>query len=146
MVRVLADRSLYTFTGGRPPELVELERRYERQQVGASGDGTQAWKNWIVRLRSNGAAIGYVQATIDNASGVAEMAWVIGAPWQGRGYAREAAHAMLEALKADGITRFVAHIHPDHHASAAVANALGLAPSGRTVDGQDEWVSGGAVE
>jgi hypothetical protein len=49
---------------------------------------------------------------------------------------------MVEALAADGATQFVAHIHPAHHASAAVANALGLAPSGQTVGGEDEWVSG----
>lgn len=142
MVQVLGDPSLYAFTGGRPPVLAELARRYESQQVGRSGDGTELWHNWIVRLRADGAAIGYVQATIEAATGVAEVAWVIGTPWQGNGYAAEAAHGMVARLVADGTTRLVAHIHPKHHASAAVARRLHLAPTGRTVDGEQEWASG----
>jgi RimJ/RimL family protein N-acetyltransferase len=142
MVGVLDDPALYTYIGGRPPGLAELTRRYERQQVGHSGDGSEAWRNWVVRLRSDGAAVGYVQATLPAGSELAEVAWVIGTPWQGRGYAREAAAGMVERLVADGVTGLVAHIHPDHRASAAVAGALGLSRTGRTVDGEEEWAGG----
>jgi hypothetical protein len=63
MVGVLGDERLYAFTGGRPPTLAELRARYAQLVVGRSPDGTEQWRNWIVRLR-DGRAVGTVQATI----------------------------------------------------------------------------------
>jgi hypothetical protein len=34
---------------------------------------------------------------------------------------------------------FVAHIHPDHAASAAIARRLGLAPGDPRADGEVRW-------
>ena len=139
MATVLSDAGLYAFTGGSPPSPAVLEQRYARQVAG-SGDPAQEWHNWVVRLGADGPAVGYVQATVDPVAGVAELAWVVGAPWQGRGIAREAAALVLEHLWVAGeVTRVVAHVHPDHVASQRVAAALGLAPTDRLVDGEVEW-------
>lgn len=144
MTEVLGDAALHRFTGGAPPSAGELADRYAHQQVGRSPDGTQRWHNWIVRRRSDGAAIGYVQATTYVGTPTVEIAWVVGTAWQGRGYAKEAAAAMCAWLteSADTIPRLVAHIHPDHAASAAVAASLGLHPTSTWVDAEVEWVSG----
>ncbi|HYJ25114.1 MAG TPA: GNAT family N-acetyltransferase [Acidimicrobiia bacterium] len=48
----------------------------------------------------------------------------------GRGFATEAATAMIEWLAAGGTRRLVAHIQPDHAAPGKVAAALGLVPTG----------------
>ena len=64
MTPLLADRSLYAFTGGQPPSLAELRGRYQRQVTGRSPDGAEAWLNWIVRRRDDGQAVGFVQAAI----------------------------------------------------------------------------------
>jgi RimJ/RimL family protein N-acetyltransferase len=84
--------------------------------------------------------VGYVQATRGPQGGVAELAWVVGTQWQGRGIAREAARLVLERLLAEGVRRVVAHVHPDHVASQRVAAALGLEPTPVVVDGEVEWV------
>jgi RimJ/RimL family protein N-acetyltransferase len=73
--------------------------------------------------------------------GVAELAWVIGTPWQGRGLASDAAAVVLEFVVASGVGRVIAHVHPDHVASQRVAARLGLASTARTVDGEVEWES-----
>lgn len=139
MAPVLADPALHRFTGGVPATVDELRERYARQAVGRSPDGRARWLNWVVR--HEGAAVGHVQATVlDAAAGpVAELAWVIGVVHQGRGFAREAAAAVVAALPAGAV--LVAHIHPDHAASAAVARALGLRPTGVVVDGEVRWES-----
>jgi RimJ/RimL family protein N-acetyltransferase len=141
MAVVLNDPALYTFTGGQPLALPALRDRYAQQLTGWSPDGTQRWSNWIVRLRVDRIAIGYVQATIRNAPGrpAADVAWVIGSQHQGRGFAREAAQLMLSSLQAEGVHVVGAHIHPDHHASAAVARYLGLSATGIVVDGEVYW-------
>ena len=125
---------------GRRPSRVVLEQRYARQVAG-SGDPAEEWHNWVVRLGDAGPAVGYVQATVAPGDHTAELAWVVGTPWQGRGIAREAAALVLEHLLArDEVTRVVAHVHPDHAASQRVAGALGLTPTERLVDGEVEWL------
>ena len=140
MVDVLSDAGLYAFTGGSPPSRTALEQRYARQVAG-SGDPAQAWHNWVVRLGADGPAVGYVQATIGPVEGMAELAWVVGTPWQGRGLAREAAALVLAHLRTRGdVTRVVAHVHPDNVASQRVSASLGLVPTALLVDGEVEWV------
>ena len=46
----------------------------------------------------------------------------------------------MEWLRDHGVTRFVAHIHPDHGASAAVARHLGLAATDERQEGEVRWV------
>lgn len=140
MAGVLADPDLYVFTGGAPPTVDELRARYERQTVGRSPDGRERWLNWVVRTASDRAPVGYVQATVVHDGGLAEVAWVVGTPWQGRGYAGEAARAVVGWLREHGVRRIVAHVHHDHAASAAVALVAGLAPSGVYDDDEQRWV------
>jgi RimJ/RimL family protein N-acetyltransferase len=139
MVTVLADDDLYAFTGGQAPTLPELRARYARQAAGQSADGMQEWRNWIIRLVTDQTAIGYVQATIADDGRRAEIAWVVGRAWQGRGYATEAAAALVGWLHARGVRLVQAHIHPDHAASAAVASHAGLLPTGQLEDGEQLW-------
>lgn len=76
---------------------------------------------------------------LDGAGPVAEIAWVVGTPWQGRGIATEAVRALVDRLGAEGVRSYVAHIHPDHAASAAVAAAAGLAPTDERHEGEIRW-------
>jgi RimJ/RimL family protein N-acetyltransferase len=130
MVQVLSGAALYAFTGGCPPGLDELRDRYARQAAGRSPDGRQEWRNWILRREPGGEAIGYVQATITGGGRRAEIAWVVGLDWQGRGYATEAAQALVTWLDSRGTAVIQAHIRPGHAASAAVARRTGLWPTG----------------
>ena len=134
MVSVLADPALYSFTGGAPPTLEQLTDRYAFQASGAPRPD-EVWHNWIIRL--GGGAIGQVQATVTDEA--ADVAWLVGVPWQRNGYAPEAALAMCAWLSGQGVRRFTAHIHPSHAVSAKVATALGLVPTG-TLDPDGEMV------
>ncbi|MFE4449921.1 GNAT family N-acetyltransferase [Streptomyces sp. NPDC056796] len=138
MAAVLRDPALHTFTGGAPEDAGALRARYERQSAG-SPDPAELWWNWVLRVRDGGALAGYVQATVRGSR--AEVAWVIGTPWQGRGYAKEAAAGLVRFLVGQGSARtVVAHIHPEHTASAAVAAAAGLLPTGEWEDGEVRWL------
>jgi RimJ/RimL family protein N-acetyltransferase len=125
------------FIGGRPATEAERRERYTRQVAGHSSDGSEAWLNWVVRRRDGGELVGTVQATVSGST--AELAWVVAVAHQGRGYAREAATAVQTWLRTTGVSEFLAHIHPDHAASAGVARALGLAPTDTVVDGEIRW-------
>lgn len=139
MAAVLADPELYTFTGGSPPSVQELRARYERWTAG-SPDPAVSWCNWVIQLRDPGCLAGTVQATITTGEEpAAEIAWVVGTPWQGQGVATAAAQALITWLGQRSIKTVIAHIHPRHQASAAVAAAAGLAPTGQLRDGEMRW-------
>jgi RimJ/RimL family protein N-acetyltransferase len=140
MVRVLDDARLHEFIGGQPAGLAELRTRYERLAAG-SGQDHERWLNWIARRRTDDRPVGTVQATVvRHADGwTAEVAWVVGVAWQGQGYASEAAAALVRWLRAEGATTVSANIHPDHAASAQVAERAGLVPTTEEVDGEQVW-------
>ena len=146
MVAVLGDERLYAFVGGQPPTLDELRARYRRLAVGHSADAREDWHNWIVRQRRDGRAIGTVQATIVDQGRGAQVAWVIGLPWQSLGFASEAAQALVRWLEVRGVTTITAHVHPDHHASASVAARAGLSPTDEIDDGERVWRRSRGVE
>lgn len=136
LAAVLDDPELHTFIGGSPLPLPELRARYERLVAG-SPDPAVAWHNWAIRLRDEDCLVGTAQATVSGST--AEIAWVVGTRWQGRGIASEAARAVVGWLERHGVDAVVAHIHPEHEASARVAAAAGLEPTDERHDGETRW-------
>ena len=146
MVGVLSGTVVYRYTGGAAPTEEELTGRYAVQAVGVSPDGREAWLNWIIR--ENGAAVGFVQASValhvpgQGQEPTAYVAWVVGESFQGRGLATEAASGLLGWLRPRLDGPIAAFIHPDNHASAAVARKIGLVASGQlNGDGEERWNS-----
>ena len=160
VARVLGDPALHTFTGGAPDRVEELRARWARWAKGSPEPGV-TWLNRVVWLRAEGLAVGTVQATVlpapaplpGRASGagfapghgeVAEVAWVVGTAWQGRGIAREAARGWVAWLRARGVGEVRAFIHPGHGTSAAVARSAGLRPTAESRDGEVCWSTRGS--
>jgi len=142
MAALLDDVDLHAFIGGQPATPEELRHRYELMVTGRSPDGWEIWLNWIVRRTDDGQAVGTVQATVTVLDGhpTADIAWVIATAHQRRGYAREAARAMVDWLRERQVDVVVAFVHPGHKASQAVARAVGLAPTNVVADGEVRWL------
>lgn len=136
MADVLSDPELHSFIGGSPYSPTALRVRYERLVAG-SPDPAVSWCNWVLREREESRLVGTVQATVTGT--VSEIAWVVGTPWQGRGFASEAARGLVGWLRQQPMRTVLAHIHPEHIASAAVARAAGLVPTGEEQDGEQRW-------
>jgi RimJ/RimL family protein N-acetyltransferase len=145
MVEVLVDERLYTFIGGPLESLDEVRARYERLAAG-SGKPDEVWLNWIVRRRFDSQPVGTMQATLRNGAHgwTADIAWLIGVPWQNQGLASEAAVALVEWLRSHGVEDIRANINPEHAASEAVAAHAGLEPTDDEVDGEQVWRSDSA--
>jgi RimJ/RimL family protein N-acetyltransferase len=135
------DVRLHEFTGGRPLTWVQLRRRYARLEAGDSTSEREGWLNWTVRLRETDAMVGTAQATLraSDDDALADVAWTTASAHQRRGYATEAAGAIVAWLGEQGVRHFVAHIHPAHIASMAVARHVGLTPTGITAGGEMLW-------
>jgi RimJ/RimL family protein N-acetyltransferase len=148
MLAVLAAPELYTFIGGEPPTLPELQARYRQMVAGPPAGRRVGWLNWVIRRRHDDRLTGTVQATIwpepddgDHPVLRASVAWVVGASWQGQGIATEAARALVGWLRARGVTAIMATIHPGNAASAAVARRAGLVATADMIDDEIVWVS-----
>lgn len=145
MVAVLADPSLFHFTGGAPPCEAELTSRYRLQAAGTSPDGREGWLNWVLRGDPADPPVGTVQATLreGDAERRAELAWVLAPSHQGQGLATEAADAVMRWLQGQGIRSFEAHIRPGHDASGGVARRLGMEPTSDRRGGETRWATPG---
>jgi RimJ/RimL family protein N-acetyltransferase len=159
MAPVLDDPRLHRYIGGEPLTRDELRARYAHLVAGPAPFHQEWWLNWIVRRARDGQAIGYVQATVQPAPPgfavgpastgstvtpgpprhLASVAWVIGMPYQGFGFATEAARAVLDWLRAHGIAEIVATVHPANRASTAVASKIGMVATGETRDDEHVW-------
>ena len=70
-----------------------------------------------------------------DSNGIAEIAYGIAPAYQGRGYATEAAKALIDFAKSDNrVTTIRAHTLPEKSASTCVLEKCGLKRIGDTVD------------
>ena len=139
---ILRDPALYQFTGNGPPASADdVRERIRLLQGRRSPEGDELWLNWTVSLRSSGQVVGYFQASVREKS--ASLAWVIGTPFQNRGYATEAGRRVVAWIRENlEIAHLWAAIHPNHKASCRVASSIGLRPSGEVTDeGEQLWTS-----
>ncbi|MFD5388070.1 GNAT family N-acetyltransferase [Streptomyces sp. NPDC127074] len=99
MAAVLSDPDLHTFISGTPDTPQALRSRYQRMTA-SSPDPAVTWLNWVIRLRDTSCLTGTVQATVSPSGHgpIAEIAWVVGTPWQGWGIATEAARGLVDWL------------------------------------------------
>lgn len=100
---------------------------------------------WAIVSNDEGAIVGNALLKPDAATGELEIGWHIAKRAQGRGYATEAARALIaHARGALGITApIVATIVPDNAASRRVAEKLGMHREGTVTKAgllHDVWV------
>jgi RimJ/RimL family protein N-acetyltransferase len=137
---ILDDERLHEFTGDRLGSVTELHDRFVLLAAGSPRSG-ETWLNWVVRRRLDSQALGTVQVTLREVDGqeVARLGWMIGIPWQGQGFASEAATALVDWVQRQGVDEIGAHIHPGHRASEAVAVRAGLHQTEEEFEGERVW-------
>lgn len=96
MFDVLADPAIYEYENAPPASLADLRERFARLETRQSGDGTERWLNWVIRIPS-GELVGYVQATV-YASRRADIAYELNSRYWGQGYASTAVGLMAAEL------------------------------------------------
>ncbi|KUP97171.1 hypothetical protein AC529_08305 [Thermobifida cellulosilytica TB100] len=136
----LADPKLWRFVGGAAPDEAGWRERCAALLEGSDEPGV-SWCTWTVREVVGGRAVGMVQAVVGpDVGGLrAVVSWMVGTAWQRRGYAVEAARALVGWLRGRGVRAVSAHIDARNTASAAVARSLGLVRSGGDHYGEEVW-------
>jgi ribosomal-protein-alanine N-acetyltransferase len=123
----LREPSLYAYQTDEPPrDVASLRERYARLAAGHSTDELAHWLNWILVRRDDGAAAGYVQATVDKNRASAVIGYLVLPVQQRRGFGGEAVAAMVRHLFAAGVGRLLATIDARNAASIALIERLGF--------------------
>ncbi len=111
-------------------------------QVKASTAADPWLHGFVVTHRASGAVIGSCGYTGPPGSeAVVEIAYGIGPAYQGRGYATEAARALIAFAFGSGRVRLVrAHTRPEENASTRILTKCGFEKLGEVIDPQDGLV------
>ena len=81
---------------------------------------------WAVERKEDGALMGRVGVQYPEGWPSTEIAWTLGRPYWGRGYATEAAKASLDfGFKTTALDKLISLIDPENHPSLRVARRLG---------------------
>jgi len=121
--RYAQDAEVTRYLSWRPHRSLDVTR--QRLQNVATGWETGADYTWLIRLKSTNELVGSIGGgrknfRVDIGYCLAQDAW-------GRGYATEAARAVIEALlREPGIWRISAVCHVDNRASARVLEKAGM--------------------
>ena len=86
---------------------------------------TLGWHRYVTLAGDDAVLIGAVGA-FPKPGQVAEIGYAILKPWQGNGYATEAARAIIEQVFADGAQSVIAHTYPHLPESIRVMEKSGL--------------------
>lgn len=116
------------FPAYRPQSLEALRERYQRFAGGyPDSDRKEFWENWTAFLRQGEEPVGSMQATIAVTERTAHIAYGIHrAHWQ-KGYAAEAARAVLRHLMIQhNVQTAFAEMNTANHASVALVESLGF--------------------
>lgn len=113
------------FPALRPHTVEELQRLYEKWERGSPAGG-EVWLNWLCRTRE-GVLVAAMQATVYAAQRVAYLAYAVYPLHQRKGYAREAAQAVIRCVRQRyGVERFVAEMDTRNEPSYRLAESLGF--------------------
>ena len=129
MAGLLADELVYQFLESGPPSRDTLENQYQFLEAGTNPDRTEYWLTWILFCDET-SAVGFVQATIRDDK-TADVSYVLGSAYQGRGYAREAVSALLDLLFREfPVVTAIAEIDARNVRSVSLVRHLGFVHSG----------------
>lgn len=95
---------------------------------------------WAITLADDDVPVGNLllkplplsDGVVKNATDDIEIGWHLHPDVWGRGFATEAARAVVDDAFSRGTLRILAVTHPDNLASQAVCRRLGMTPRGRT--------------
>jgi RimJ/RimL family protein N-acetyltransferase len=94
-----------------------------------------------VELRAGGALVGHVNVIVDPQHRQGEIGFIFHPDHQGRGYATEAARALLAfAFEHYDLHRVYGRLEPRNQASARVLEKLGMRREAHLIE--NEWVKG----
>jgi RimJ/RimL family protein N-acetyltransferase len=103
-----------------PPHTTIEETRASLSKEGDS------WRRWVITLKGNDTAIGFVSAGEKRQGNVTEIGYLLAREHWGGGIAREAVSAVIDQIFAEGQRRVYADTDPENIASRGLLERMGF--------------------
>lgn len=143
VIRMYSDRDVVRFIGNQRIETQEAAHSFVQSRIARTRELGGRYGSWALVERAGGQLIGNLLLKPLPGAGRAptrhiEIGWHLMRHVWGRGYATEAARAMLgRAFGELGLKRVVAVTEPENLGSIAVMRRLGMTPLGTCTDFYD---------
>jgi RimJ/RimL family protein N-acetyltransferase len=137
-----SDAEVVRFLYNEPRSSDETRALLDRKIAGSAWAAEGDWLSAAVVERASGTTVGDVSLNwVSERDRTAEIGFIFDPRHQGRGYATEAAHAMLEwSFETVGLHRVIGRLEARNAASARVLEKLGMRLEAHFVE--NEWVKG----
>jgi [ribosomal protein S5]-alanine N-acetyltransferase len=100
----LMDERIYEWISPVPPtDLETLRSAWARRESRLSLDGSEARLNWAVRRAVDGAYVGRLDATVDDANVATNYGYVLMPGYWGQGYATECTRHLMSHFAQQGV-------------------------------------------
>lgn len=137
------DPAIGTFQDWELPFTEAAAQRLIDGQAALDGPTDGEWVQLAVELAATGEVVGDIAVQLSGGGAFATLGYTFAAEHHGRGYATEAASAVVDALCEMGVHRFVATLDPENIPSMRVLEAVGFTfecVARKAADVRGEWV------
>jgi ribosomal-protein-alanine N-acetyltransferase len=128
----------------KPASVDSLRQSWKRNEARISPDGREAWLQWFVTSRTDGSAIGSIDACIDQNKVAVNFGYYFFVHAWGQGFATEGVAAVAKHLMRNGVQKLLATVTVGNRASVRVLKKIGFQYT-RTIADNDK-VNGTLVD
>lgn len=136
LVKQLNDPSMSRYTLTLPYPYTDDDGRYWITKV-HTDEAENSAMTWAI---DNGTLVGVIELKLDFSSNESELAYWVGREFQGKGYATEAASAVLEYAKGHQLPPVISFCYPQNLSSCKVLQNVGFIRHGKTQKDQIDLV------
>ena len=139
--RIHGDAEVARWLYHEPRRGKEARELFDRKRAGSSLHAEGDWMSCAIVEEATGAVVGDLAFHwVSEEHRTGEIGFLVASPEQGKGYATEAAGALLNWAFAAGFHRVIGRLEPRNVASARVLEKLGMRREALFVE--NEWVKG----
>jgi RimJ/RimL family protein N-acetyltransferase len=116
---LMQDQRIYEWISSLPPnDMDKLAEVWKQRETRVSPDGQEAWLNWVVRRKSDGAFVGKLDVSVN-------VGYFFFPEYWGEGYATESILALTQHLAVYGVKKMIATVTMGNAASYRVLEKSG---------------------
>lgn len=118
---LMQNMAIYEWISSQPPKSIDqLQASWQKKESRLSPDAKEAWLNWAVRRRSDGAYLGKIDAEVNTESIATNIGYIFFPEYWGNGFATEAVSVVINHFSENNILKIFATVTAGNKASYQV--------------------------
>lgn len=124
---LMQNMAIYKWISFLPPKSIDqLQAWWQQRESRLSPDGKEAWLNWAVKRKSDGAYVGKLDAEINREFIASNIGYIFFPEYWGNGFASEAVTSVVQHFSENNIIKIFATVTAGNNASCRVLEKSGF--------------------